>query len=77
MGPIQSHRPVGMQAYYRIKTQNSTGTIRCLTQPLNSSNTAFQDCLADTKDITQTFYINPGNVTVSCPTWGRMSIHNK
>jgi hypothetical protein len=49
-----------MQAYYRIQTRTPSGAIRCLTQPLNSNKTSFQQCLSNTKDNTQTFVIEQG-----------------
>jgi hypothetical protein len=49
-----------MQAYYRIQTRTPSGAIRCLTQPLDSGRTTFQDCLINPKDNTQTFYIDSG-----------------
>jgi hypothetical protein len=54
-------RSIGVQAYFRVKTRTPGGAVRCLTQPPNDYNTMFQDCLADAKDSTQTFFIEGGD----------------
>ncbi len=58
LGAIITH--VIMQAYYRIQTRTPSGAIRCLTQPLDSRRTSFQECLLDTRNNTQTFFIDEG-----------------
>ncbi len=63
-----------MQAYYRIQTWTPSGTLRCLTQPLNSRRTSFQDCLLDAKASTQTFFIDEGkNRALLQLCWGQLN----